>query len=256
MIAPCGSPFGYKTGTLSPAGNSISSAAFAACTITSSPSGNRNRNRGAYTTPPSFANAGTFSVIVATARTLARANIHECTANPAAIPSKITPNGGNHVAIGGATNSNSFATSAKTPLAHSSPSLFLTKSSSPPARFAAKIEPTPMPISPTLLKFARQIHLYTGLFIAPAILFFALSGALQTFNLHEASRTSDYKPPTWIVHLSRIHKDQTFTIPVRKPRPADAAPSPTSTSTTSPPHPRLPSRRKSPTCPSRSSFSS
>lgn len=83
-----------------------------------------------------------------------------------------------------------------------------------------------MPISPTLLKFARRIHLYTGLFIAPAILFFALSGALQTFNLHEASRTSDYKPPTWIVHLSRIHKDQTFTIPVRKPRPADAAPKP------------------------------
>ncbi len=78
-----------------------------------------------------------------------------------------------------------------------------------------------MSLSQTLLKLGRRIHLYTGLFIAPAILFLALTGALQTFKLHEPSRTSDYAPPTWIVRLSRIHKDQTATIPVRRPRPAE-----------------------------------
>jgi hypothetical protein len=75
-----------------------------------------------------------------------------------------------------------------------------------------------------ILKVARQIHLYTGIFFSPAILFFALTGALQTFSLHETPRGSDYKPPTWIVTLSQLHKHQTTTVPVRKPRPAaDAA---------------------------------
>ncbi|MGA7155583.1 MAG: PepSY domain-containing protein [Acidobacteriaceae bacterium] len=82
-----------------------------------------------------------------------------------------------------------------------------------------------MSTSHRILKLARQLHLFTGLFIAPAILFFALSGALQTFNLHENSHTGGaYKPPTWIVTLSQIHKHQTATIPVRKPRPDADAP--------------------------------
>ena len=76
------------------------------------------------------------------------------------------------------------------------------------------------------LKVARQIHLYTGIFISPAILFFALTGALQTFSLHETSRGSDYKPPTWILTLAQLHKKQTTTVPVRKPRPASDAPRP------------------------------
>jgi hypothetical protein len=75
-----------------------------------------------------------------------------------------------------------------------------------------------------ILKVLRQIHLYIGVFISPAILFFALTGALQTFSLHETSRGSDYKPPTWIVTLSQLHKHQTPTLPIRKPRPASEAP--------------------------------
>ena len=77
-----------------------------------------------------------------------------------------------------------------------------------------------------ILKVARQIHLYTGIFISPAILFFALTGALQTFSLHETTRGSDYKPPTWIVTLAQLHKKQTTTVPVRKPRPELDAPKP------------------------------
>jgi hypothetical protein len=83
-----------------------------------------------------------------------------------------------------------------------------------------------MIFSHRLLKVARQIHLYAGIFIAPAILFFALTGALQTFSLHETTRGSDYKPPTWIVTLSQLHKHQTTTLPVRKPHPASDAAKP------------------------------
>jgi hypothetical protein len=76
-----------------------------------------------------------------------------------------------------------------------------------------------------LLKFLRQLHLYVGIFIAPAILFFALTGALQTFNLHESGHgRENYQPPTWIVKLSRLHKDQTVAVPQRKGPPAGDKP--------------------------------
>jgi hypothetical protein len=83
-----------------------------------------------------------------------------------------------------------------------------------------------MSSSHKILKVLRQIHLYTGIFISPAILFFALTGALQTFSLHETTRGSDYKPPTWIVTLGQLHKKQTTTVPARKQRPPDGTPKP------------------------------
>jgi uncharacterized iron-regulated membrane protein len=52
-----------------------------------------------------------------------------------------------------------------------------------------------MSSSHALLKYIRLIHLYLGVFIAPALLFFAFTGALQTFSLHETTRGSSYKPP-------------------------------------------------------------
>ena len=76
----------------------------------------------------------------------------------------------------------------------------------------------------TLLKFLRQVHLYIGVFISPMLLFFALTGALQTFSLHETTAGSSYKPPTWIMTLAQIHKKQTDVVPSRKPKPADAKP--------------------------------
>jgi hypothetical protein len=83
--------------------------------------------------------------------------------------------------------------------------------------------------SHTLLKSIRLLHLYLGVFIAPSLLFFAFTGALQTFSLHETTRGSSYKPPAWAVTLAQIHKKQTPIVPVRKLSPPDkAAPAPQS----------------------------
>jgi hypothetical protein len=69
------------------------------------------------------------------------------------------------------------------------------------------------------LKFLRKVHLYVGVFIAPALLFFAFTGALQTFSLHETTQDSSYKPPAWLVMLGQLHKKQTTIVPVRKLKP-------------------------------------
>ncbi|RDS81230.1 PepSY domain-containing protein [Dyella monticola] len=79
-----------------------------------------------------------------------------------------------------------------------------------------------MSASHSFLKLARHIHLYIGVFIAPAVLFFAFTGGLQVFSLHETSRGSDYKPPAWLMVASQLHKKQTDVMPVHKPRPAEA----------------------------------
>lgn len=52
----------------------------------------------------------------------------------------------------------------------------------------------------------RRYHLYIGMFLAPAIIFFALSGALQTFRLQEEKGWGS-TPPAWIVWLASVHKD-------------------------------------------------
>ena len=78
-----------------------------------------------------------------------------------------------------------------------------------------------MSSSHTVLKYLRLTHLYVGVFITPALLFFAFTGALQTFSLHETTRGSSYKPPAWAVTLGQIHKKQTPIVPVRKTPPPD-----------------------------------
>lgn len=75
-----------------------------------------------------------------------------------------------------------------------------------------------MSASHKFLKIARQVHLYVGVFIAPALLFFALTGGLQVFSLHETTRGSDYKPPAWLVTMAQLHKKQSLAVPMRKPR--------------------------------------
>jgi hypothetical protein len=74
-----------------------------------------------------------------------------------------------------------------------------------------------------VLKFVRQLHLYLGVFTAPMLLFFAITGGLQTFSLHETTRGSSYAPPAWLASMAQLHKKQTTVIPVRRPRPPDAA---------------------------------
>lgn len=80
-----------------------------------------------------------------------------------------------------------------------------------------------MPVTHHWLKRFRTLHLYLGVFTAPALLFLGFTGGLQAVNLHETTRGSHYKPPAWIVSLSHMHKKQTFEVPAKRPRPAPQA---------------------------------
>jgi len=59
-----------------------------------------------------------------------------------------------------------------------------------------------------MMAFLRTWHSYLSVFVAPSIIFFALTGALQVFRLHEAHK--GYQPPALIEKLGRLHKDQVF----------------------------------------------
>ena len=61
----------------------------------------------------------------------------------------------------------------------------------------------------------RTLHAYMAIFTAPSILFFALTGALQLFDLHEPH--GGYQPPALIEKLGRLHKDQVFARDDRHP---------------------------------------
>jgi hypothetical protein len=77
----------------------------------------------------------------------------------------------------------------------------------------------------------RTWHTYLGLLIAPSVLFFALTGALQLFSLHEAHGT--YHPLPVVEKLSSVHKDQVYALghhdepppeaPAARAQPADDA---------------------------------
>ncbi len=66
------------------------------------------------------------------------------------------------------------------------------------------------------LKSIRLIHRYIGLFFSPTILFFAITGGLQMFGLHESARGSSYVPPNILMHLAQLHKKGTLYLPPRK----------------------------------------
>lgn len=69
------------------------------------------------------------------------------------------------------------------------------------------------------LKPFRTLHLYFGVFTAPALLFLAFTGALQSVNLHEARRGSDYRPPAWVASVAHLHKKQSLDAPVKRAGP-------------------------------------
>ena len=73
------------------------------------------------------------------------------------------------------------------------------------------------------LKLIRTMHNYSGVFLAPTILFFAITGGLQMFGLHETSRGSTYAPPALLMHLSQLHKKGTLYLPPKRPQPPAAS---------------------------------
>jgi hypothetical protein len=77
-----------------------------------------------------------------------------------------------------------------------------------------------------MLKRIRIAHLYLGLLLAPSILFFSFSGAMQLFHLHEADPGDTHQPPRWISTMASVHKDQSTEVHEKKLRPAPAMPEP------------------------------
>ena len=76
---------------------------------------------------------------------------------------------------------------------------------------------------PNTLRLLRRYHQYLGLFFAPWIILFSVSGALQTFRLNEAKGYGG-PPPEWMVWLSAVHKDQGPPRELKADKPKTAAP--------------------------------
>ena len=69
-------------------------------------------------------------------------------------------------------------------------------------------------------RFVRLLHVYVSAFVAPSLLFFAATGAIQVFRLPDRPDA-----PPLVAKLARLHKDTVFAPkPMRKaPPPAAAA---------------------------------
>lgn len=70
------------------------------------------------------------------------------------------------------------------------------------------------------MKSIRRIHAWLGVLFAPTIIFFALTGTLQLYGLHdlEAGET-----PGLVAKAAMVHTHQTTRVPVRQARPEPAA---------------------------------
>ncbi|MBC7670458.1 MAG: hypothetical protein H7236_18835 [Gemmatimonadaceae bacterium] len=90
----------------------------------------------------------------------------------------------------------------------------MSDSKTPADRATARPWPTPRTL--------RDLHLYLAVFFAPSILFFALTGALQLFGLHEA-HGADYRPPSVIAKLSEVHIHQHYALKPGRPNAEPAA---------------------------------
>lgn len=60
------------------------------------------------------------------------------------------------------------------------------------------------------MKNLGKIHLYTGLFFAPLLLYLALSGAWMSFNLHRSLKDGSYKAPVILQEISEVHLNQRY----------------------------------------------
>jgi len=75
----------------------------------------------------------------------------------------------------------------------------------------------------------RLIHWYAGVFFAPTIIFFAFSGVLHVFKLHEAYRDVPGAQGDWIAWMSQVHKESALIAPKAAPAkapPREGAPAP------------------------------
>jgi hypothetical protein len=87
---------------------------------------------------------------------------------------------------------------------------------------------------------ARVWHSYSGAFFAPAILFFSITGAFQTFNLHKPM--PGYRPPAALQALASMHKNQNLHVKYADPAGAKAGKRDKPDDGPKPPPPRMESQ--------------
>ena len=56
------------------------------------------------------------------------------------------------------------------------------------------------------MKLIFRLHRYLSVLVAPAMLFFAVSGAWQAFRLQEDRKDGSYRAPVVLQTLSHLHK--------------------------------------------------
>ena len=61
------------------------------------------------------------------------------------------------------------------------------------------------------MKLLIRLHRTLSCFVAPAMIFFAVSGAWQAFRLQESSKDGSYKAPVALERLSEVHKAERLT---------------------------------------------
>ncbi|HEY3947417.1 hypothetical protein [Phenylobacterium sp.] len=62
----------------------------------------------------------------------------------------------------------------------------------------------------------RQVHVYLSVFVAPTLIFFAVTGAFQTFRVPDRADA-----PVVLQKLARAHKDDVFAVKPPKPQTTD-----------------------------------
>lgn len=70
------------------------------------------------------------------------------------------------------------------------------------------------------MKTLRQIHMYVGCAFAPLLIFFIVTGLLQTFDLHERKKNSAYSPPAWVAASASVHMHQRLPVEDRRNAPS------------------------------------
>jgi hypothetical protein len=72
----------------------------------------------------------------------------------------------------------------------------------------------------------RLVHFYLGVFFAPLVIFFAFTGTLQVFKLHERNRDNGTAAiqADWIAWFGQFHKEQAWIPPKARAAPAKVAP--------------------------------
>ena len=68
----------------------------------------------------------------------------------------------------------------------------------------------------------RLIHFYLGVFFAPLVLFFAFTGVLQVFKLHETCRETSTCLADWVAWFGQFHNEQGWIPPSNPPKKAAA----------------------------------